>query len=185
MTPRRARAGLLLTPGASATRDHSALVAIDHAVAALGVVVERINLPSRPAGAIAAINDAAAQLAESNGIRPDRVILGGRSFGGRMCSMAVAQGLPALALLLVSYPLHPPGKPQQLRVEHFPEITVPCAFVSGTRDAFATPAELQKAIRTISGPVSTDFVEGGNHGLRGRDAELAELSAAALRSWVL
>lgn len=178
------RAGLLLTPGASATRDHSALVAIDHAVTALGVVVERINLPSRPAGAIAAINEAAASLAATHGIRPDRVILGGRSFGGRMCSMAVAQGLPALGLLLVSYPLHPPGKPQQLRVEHFPDIAVPCAFVSGTRDAFATPSELEGAILAISGDVSVAFLEGGNHGLGGRDAELAEASAAAVRSLI-
>lgn len=185
MTPRNQRAGLLLTPGASATRDHSALVAIDHAVSALGVVVERINLPSRAPGAIAAINEAAAQLAEANGIAPDRIVLGGRSFGGRMCSMAVAQGLPALGLLLVSYPLHPPGKAEQRRVEHFPDITVPCEFVSGTRDAFATPAELEEAIRTIRGPVNLTLLEGGNHGLRGRDAELAEASAAAVRSLLI
>jgi hypothetical protein len=98
-----------------------------------------------------------------------------------MCSVAVAEGLPAAALVLVSYPLHPPGKPDKLRVEHFRAIGVPCLFVSGTRDPFATPSELEAATAAIAGPVTRVFVENADHGLRRRDGEVAELVA----SWVL
>jgi predicted alpha/beta-hydrolase family hydrolase len=175
---------VLLTPGASATRDSPALVAIERAVAdaGAGVVVERIDLPSSTAGpkVYAAITGAAAALAQRAGVEPGRVFLGGRSFGGRMCSVAVADGVPALGLVLVSYPLHPPGRPEKARTEHLPRLQVPCLFVSGTRDAFATPTELQAATAAIPGPVTHVWVEGGSHGLGGRDAEVA----AAVRSWV-
>jgi predicted alpha/beta-hydrolase family hydrolase len=175
-----ARAALLLAPGASADRNHSALVAIDEHVSPLGIVVERIDLPSRPPAAVARVREAAAALADRAGVPPERVALGGRSFGGRMCSMAVAEGLPALALVLVSYPLHPPGKPENLRTEHFPNLRVPCVFVSGTRDAFGTPEELRKASKAIPGPVVHELVEGGDHGLRRYDAHVAEIVTAAL-----
>jgi predicted alpha/beta-hydrolase family hydrolase len=174
---------VLLTPGASATRDSSALVAIDRALAAQGVVVERIDLPaSRPGPKVdQAIVAGAAAVAERAGVGAGRVVLGGRSFGGRMCSMAVAAGLPALGLALISYPLHPPGRPEQLRVEHLPRLDVPCLFVSGTRDPFATPAELEAATGTIPGPVTHVWIEGGGHGLSGRDGAVA----AAVRDWVI
>jgi predicted alpha/beta-hydrolase family hydrolase len=186
---RQARAALLLTPGAGADRDHSALVAIDEAVSGLGVVVERIDFPYRRAGRrapdkapvlVAAVREAAAALAARAGVAPDRVLLGGRSMGGRMCSMAVAEGLPALGLVLVSYPLHPPGKPERLRVEHFPGIRVPCLFVSGTRDAFASPEELAREAGAVSGPVTHVRIAGGDHGLRGRD----EGVAAQVAEWI-
>ena len=169
--------GVLLTPGASATRDHAQLVAIDRALAVEGVSVERIDLPSSRPGAkvLAAIRDAAAALG------PGPAVLGGRSFGGRMCSMAVAEGLPALGLVLVSYPLHPPGRPEQLRVEHFPRLDLPCLFVSGARDPFAAPAELEEATTAIPGEVTHVWGEGGGHGLRGHDAEVA----GAVRDFVL
>ena len=168
--------GVLLTPGASATRDHSQLVAIDKALAAEGAAVKRIDLPSSRPGptVIQAIVEGAAAL------KADRVFLGGRSFGGRMCSVAVAEGLPAAGLILVSYPLHPPGRPDQRRVDHFAQLTVPCLFVSGTRDAFATPDELEGATKAIPGQVTHVWIDGGGHGLRGRDAPVAE----AVREWV-
>ena len=101
--------------------------------------------------------------------------------GGRMCSIAVAEGLAAAGLVLVSYPLHPPGKPAKLRVEHFGAVAVPCLFVSGTRDQFGTPEELQAATASIAGPVTHVFVENGDHGLRHHDAEVAAIVSA----WVL
>ena len=173
---------VLLTPGASATRDHPSLLAMDDALAAEGIAVERIDLPSSRPGArvLDAIGRAAVALAERAGIPPARVVLGGRSFGGRMCSVAVADGLPALGLVLVSYPLHPPGRPDDPRVEHLPRLDVPCLFVSGTRDAFATVAELEAAATAIGGPVTHVWIEGGDHGLRGRDRPVAE----AVRDWV-
>jgi predicted alpha/beta-hydrolase family hydrolase len=66
-------------------------------------------------------------------------------------------------------------------VDHFPELRVPCLFVSGTRDAFARPDELQAAVSAIPGPVTHVWIEGGDHGLRGKDSEVAQ----ALRAWVL
>ena len=166
---------LLLTPGASANRDQPALVAIDTAVSALGVSVERIDLPNKRATALVdTVRAAAEALGDAN------ILLGGRSLGGRVCSMAVAEGLAAKGLVLVSYPLHPPGKPDQLRVEHFPKIKVPCLFVSGTRDAFGTPDELKQATKAIRGKVTHVWIEGGDHGLRRKDQEVAD----AVGRWV-
>jgi predicted alpha/beta-hydrolase family hydrolase len=193
MTPTKKKtpsvAALLLTPGAGADRNQSALVAIDEAVSEDGIVVERVDFPyrkagrkapDRPAVLIATVVEAAHALAERAGVPLERVALGGRSMGGRMCSMAVAEGLPAAALVLVSYPLHPPGKPEKSRTEHLPAISVPCLFVSGTRDAFGTPTELEAATADISGSVTHEWIEGGAHGLRGADARVADV----VRRWL-
>jgi len=183
-------AGVVLTPGAGAGRDQPALVAIDEALAAAGVQVARVDFPYRRAGRrapdrapvlVAAVVEAAEDLRRALGTTPGRVALGGRSMGGRMCSMAVAEGLEAAALVLVSYPLHSPGKPERPRTEHFATIAVPCLFVSGRRDAFGTPDELEAATAAIAGPVTHAWIEGGDHGLRGKDGQVA----AIVRDWVL
>jgi predicted alpha/beta-hydrolase family hydrolase len=172
----------VLAPGASAGRDQSALVAIDEALAPAGVLVERIDFPYRLAGRrapdrpdvlVATIEDAARRLSETAAVPQRAIALGGRSMGGRMASMAVAGGLPAAALVLVSYPLHPPGRPDRMRGEHFAQITVPCLFVSGTRDSFGTVDELEASTAAISGPVNHVFISGGDHGLRRFDPEVA------------
>lgn len=182
-------AALLLTPGASASRDHPALVAIDEAVAAAGLAVGRMDFPYKKAGRrapdrppvlVAAVVEGAAALAASTGVAPGRIALGGRSMGGRVCSMAAADGLPCLALVLVSYPLHPPGRPDARRVDHFPRLDVPCLFVSGTRDAFAGRDELEEHTAAIPGGAEHVWLEGGDHGLRGRDADVAGAVAAWL-----
>ncbi len=100
--------------------------------------------------------------------------------GGRMCSMAVAEGLPAGGLVLIAYPLHPPGRPERLRTEHFSALEVPCLFVSGTRDPFAAPGELEAASAHIAGPVTHVWIEGAGHGLKGADVAVAESVAAWL-----
>lgn len=104
--------------------------------------------------------------------------------GGRICSLAVADAdapLAAAGLVLISYPLHPPGKPDKLRVEHFPRLRVPCLFVSGTRDTFATPDELTQWTATIPGPVTHHWVQGKGHDLKRADEEVA----AVVTTWVL
>ncbi|HXQ90108.1 MAG TPA: alpha/beta family hydrolase [Acidimicrobiales bacterium] len=182
-------AGLVLAPGASAGRDQPALVAIDDALSPSKVRVERIDFPYRLAGRrapdrppvlVATVVEAAEALALALGVPARRVALGGRSMGGRMCSMAVSGGLEAAALVLVSYPLHPPGKPERLRTEHFPALRLPCLFVSGTRDAFGSTAELETATAAIPGPVTHQWVDGGDHGLRGKDAQVAGI----VRDWL-
>ena len=183
-------AGLLLAPGASAGRDQPSLVAIDDAVSDKGIVVERMDFPyrlagrrapDRPAVLVGAVVEHAGGLAARIGVKQNRIVLGGRSMGGRMASVAVAEGLPAAGLVLVSYPLHPPGRPEKSRVEHLGSLGVPCLFVSGTRDAFGTPDELESATRSIRGAVTHVWIEGGDHGLRRRDSEVASIVAAWLR----
>jgi len=184
-------AGLVLAPGASAGRDQPALVAIDDAVSASNVRVERIDFPYRLAGRrapdrppvlMASVVEAAQRLARALDVTPGQVALGGRSMGGRMCSMAVGAGLEAAALVLVSYPLHPPGKPERLRTEHFPALRLPCLFVSGTRDAFGSAAELEAATAAIPGPVTHEWIDGADHGLRGRDTQVAAVVGQWLRA---
>ena len=175
----------MLTPGASAGRDQPSLVAIDDEVSRLGVVVERVEFPGRTAGkrrpdppavCMQTVWRATAELADRLGVATSQVAVGGRSMGGRMCSMAAAEGLEVAALVLISYPLHPPGRPDRLRIAHFPQLHVPCLFVSGRRDAFGTPAELERETAVIPGEVTRVVIE-GDHSLRNRDTEVAGIVA--------
>lgn len=181
--------GMLLAPGAGAGSDQPSLVAVDEAVSALGPVVERVDFPYRLAGRgrpdpptvlEATIRERAAALADRLHTRTADLVLGGRSMGGRICSQVVAAGLPAAGLALISYPLHPPGRPDRPRTAHLGDVHVPCLFVSGTRDAFGTPDELEEAAGRIPGAVTHVWIEGGDHGLRRRDAAVA----AAVAAWV-
>lgn len=184
---------LLLMPGAGSHRDHPALKAIERELAGRTppVPVSRADFPYRKAGRkapdrapvlVASVGEEAGLLSTSAGVEPARVALGGRSMGGRMCSMAVAEGLPAAALVLISYPLHPPGKPEQLRTAHLPSLDLPCLFVHGTRDPFGTPDELAAATVAIPGPVTHLWIDGGRHDLGGADARVAVIVADWLSS---
>jgi len=180
---------LLLFPGAGSDSSHPTLVAIEEAVAPLPVRRadfpyrrEGRRAPDRPPKLIACVREEAAALAEATGVPPERIVLGGRSLGGRMCSMAVAEGLPAAGLVLVSYPLHPVGRPEKLRIEHLPDLRVPCLFVSGTRDPFGSPAELEEHTAAIPGPVTHTWIEGARHELKAADAEVASTVARWIAS---
>ncbi len=161
-------------------------MAVEDAVAPLPVA--RMDFPYRKAGkkapdrapvAVAAVVEEADALVGAADVEAGGLVLGGRSFGGRMCSMAVAEGLPAAGLVLLSYPLHPPGKPEKLRVEHFPALTVPCLFVSGEKDPFGSPAELEHHAASIGGPVTFVWLPGG-HDPRNADDAIAE----AVSAWI-
>ena len=188
MSPRRRKPGaLLLFPGAGSSSASPSLVAIEDAVAPLPVQRsdfpyrrEGRKAPDRPPKLLACVVEEAARLAEEAEVPPNRIVLGGRSMGGRICSMAVADGLPAAGLVLISYPLHPPGRPDRLRIEHLPALEVPCLFVSGTRDAFGTPDELEQHTAAIPGDVTHVWIDGKGHDLKGCDARVAE----AVRSWL-
>ena len=177
-------AAIVLTPGAGASADQPTLVALDTALSAEGITVFRVDFPyrlagrrppDRPAVLVEAVRTAAFDLAAKLGVGLDEVALGGRSMGGRICSMAASEGLSTAGLVLISYPLHPPGRPDKPRTEHFPAITVPCLFVSGDRDAFGSPEELETATRLIGGPVTHSWIAGGDHGLGRRDESVTSI----------
>lgn len=178
---------LLLFPGAGTGADHPSLVALEEALAPLPVTRadfpyrrEGRRAPDRAPKLVASVVEEAGLLAARTRVAPERIVLGGRSMGGRMCSMAVAEGLPAAGLVLIAYPLHPPGKPERLRTEHLPSISVPCLFVSGTKDPFGTPAELESHTASIPGTVTHHWIDGARHDLRGNDQEIA----AVVTDWV-
>ena len=165
---------LLLAPGAGGDLDSAPLVAFAEAIAAEGLRVVRVNLPYREAGrkspprADRAVPGYRAIVAAARAeLDPDGPwIAGGKSYGGRVASLAVAAGMEVAGLVFYGYPLHPPGKPERLRVEHWPEVDVPCLFLQGTRDTFGSP-ELFEAHRTKLPRRSTlHVVEGGDHSLK-------------------
>jgi uncharacterized protein len=98
-----------------------------------------------------------------------RLVIGGRSMGGRIGSQVVALGVAADAMALFAYPLHPPGKPEQRRDAHLPEIGAPVLFCSGTNDAFGSPEELREASGLV-GRATVHFLEGADHGFSVRKA---------------
>lgn len=162
-------AGLLLTHGAGGGADHRLLVALDEQ---LDLPVRRMEFPYRAEGRkapdrapklIASLVEESARFARELDCHPRALAFGGRSMGGRICSMAIAEGLPAAAVVLLSYPLHPPKKPDRLRVDHFCDLSVPTLFVNGDRDPFGTPEELCAHTPRIAGPVELHWLEGQRH----------------------
>ncbi len=180
---RGADRAVLLAHGAGSDLHASALVVAADALAAAGVPSLRFNFPYRSAGRrapdraavlLGATRQAARSLADRTMLPADRVVLGGRSMGGRYGSLLAGDAedpRPALALLLLGYPLHPPGKPEQPRVEHFPRLTMPVLFVAGTNDAFGTPDELRSAARRIPGPVRWSWVPTADHSFKPKRRE--------------
>ena len=183
-------AGVVLFPGAGSSASHSALIAIEEALAPLPVA--RIDFPYRRAGKtfpdktpvlVECVRSEVRAFAASLGVPTSQIVIGGRSMGGRMCSMANADAddpLDVAGLVLVSYPLHPPKKPKNLRTEHLPRITAPVLCVSGTKDNFGTPEELQSAFEVVPTPVTWHWVDNGRHELQRKDAEVADVIA----NWV-
>ena len=175
---RGADRAVLLAHGAGADMNAAALTAVADALADVRVPSLRFDFPYRRAGRRApdrapvlqaAVREAAAELARRAKVPLERLVLGGRSMGGRIASMVAADAddpIPALGLALLGYPLHPPGKPEQLRVEHFPRLAMPVLFVSGTRDAFGTPAELRRHAKKVKGPVTFSWLETGDHSFK-------------------
>ncbi|UDY37162.1 alpha/beta hydrolase family protein [Dermatobacter hominis] len=183
---------MALWPGAGSASDQPGLVAIDEGVAPLPVA--RIDFPYRREGRrapdrapklMASVRDEVAALCERWGTTSEHLVLGGRSMGGRICSMVAAGAadldpLPVAGLVLMSYPLHPPGKPENLRTAHLPDLRVPVLFVSGDRDAFGTPDELAEAQALIPGPVTSVTLAGKGHDLKRADPDVV----AAIRDWL-
>jgi predicted alpha/beta-hydrolase family hydrolase len=157
--------GLVLTHGAGGNAQAPLLVALADAFAAAGFTVLRCNLPYRQARPFGppGLKNAVAKL---RGMISGRMLLGGHSYGGRQASMLCAEEPDiAAALLLLSYPLHPPRKPEQQRTQHLPDLRTPTLFVHGTRDPFGSIEELQRAIKMIPARTKLLPVEGAGHDL--------------------
>jgi uncharacterized protein len=166
---------LVLTHGAGSNAQAPLLIAVADAFCAAGFTVLCCDLPYRqsrsygPPGPGDAARDRAGlknAIAAMRKITTGGIFLGGHSYGGRQASMLCAEG-PDLVegLLLLSYPLHPPRKPEQQRTQHLPDLRTPALFVHGTRDPFGTIAELEQALKMIPGKTKLLVVEGGGHDL--------------------
>jgi predicted alpha/beta-hydrolase family hydrolase len=174
--------GLVLTHGAGGNARAALLVALAEIFADAGFYVLRCDLPyrqNRPNGPPRpgdAARDRAGLKSAVAAIRKlatGRAFLAGHSYGGRQATMLCAEQ-PDLVqgLLLTSYPLHPPGKPEQLRIQHLPRLRNPSLFVEGTRDAFGTVAELERALKLVPTKTKLVTVEGAGHdlGFKGKSA---------------
>lgn len=185
--------GLLLTHSAGSNRNAPLLVALAAAFGESGVEATRYDLPfrqtrphgpPRPGDAALDRQGLREQLLILRERHPDQLWLGGHSYGGRQASILLSEE-PGLvdALLLLSYPLHQPGKSGQLRTAHFPKLATPTMFAHGSRDPFGTLEELKTAIELIPAPVRFIEVEGAGHDL-GRDrAGLAQRIVSAFLDW--
>ena len=182
--------GVVLFPGAGSGRDHAALVAIENELSPLPVL--RVDFPYRKAGKkfpdkapalVQCVKDEVRAFAKAVGCETTDLVIGGRSMGGRMCTMAssdIKDALGVAGVVCIGYPLHPPKKPEQLRVEHLPRLGVKALFISGTRDEFGTPEELASAFALLPSPPTVQFIEGGRHELKGHDERVATL----LKEWL-
>lgn len=185
--------GLVLTHGAGANCNSPLLVALADAFSASGLTVLRCDLPFRqlrphgpppPGSAERDLQGLRAAIASLRRQTLGRAFLGGHSYGGRQASMLAATE-PALAdrLLLLSYPLHPPQRPGELRTAHFPQLQVPALFVHGTRDGFGSIDEMAAALKLIPAPTELLPVTGAGHELlnkQNRD-ELAKIVVETFR----
>jgi predicted alpha/beta-hydrolase family hydrolase len=173
-----ARAGLVLTHGAGANCESKLLLTLAEAFAESGLVVLRCDLPFRqvrphgPPSPGSAERDReglkrAVEVLRQRFVEP--IYLGGHSYGGRQASMLAADE-PGIAegLLLLSYPLHPPQRPAQLRTAHWPKLGTPAMFVHGSRDPFATFEEMNSAVALLRVRYTLLEIEGAGHELLGR-----------------
>ena len=191
-------ATIVVAHGAGAGMEHPLLSGYTRALNDEGFATLRFNFPYREAGrrfpdrppaAIAAwraVADAAAARAPEG----EPIWASGKSFGGRMASMAVADGMPVTGLVYLGYPLHPPGKPEKARDEHLPAITVPMLFLQGTNDPFATPnSQLDEVVARIGPNATLHWFEGGGHsfevkGVKRTPSEIGASLAAPTAAFV-
>ncbi len=196
--------GLVLTHGAGSNAQAPLLIALAEMFCAAGFTVLRCDLPYRqvrsfgPPGPPDAARDRAglknaiaalkkildaplladvARTENAGSQKCGKIFVGGHSYGGRQASMLCAEDPDLVAaLLLLSYPLHPPRKPEQQRTQHLPDLRTPTVFVHGTRDPFASTLEIQQAIKMIPAKTKLLEVEGGGHdlGFKGKKEELPQ-----------
>ncbi len=176
---------LVVAHGAGVGMDHPFMAGFCRAAGEVGVATLRFNFPYMERGRrapdpegvlreawLAAFEDAARR---SEG----PVLAGGKSLGGRIASMCVADGMPAAGLVFLGYPLHPPGKPERIRDGHLYRITVPMLFLEGTADPFASPEVIAGVLAKLGPRAELHVIEGGDHSfqVRGHRADDREVGA--------
>jgi predicted alpha/beta-hydrolase family hydrolase len=183
---------LVLAHGAGAGQTHPFMVATARGLAARGIDVltfdfpymaKRRGGPDKPPVLEQAFRDAIADARAWSA--SGRLFIGGKSMGGRIATHLGSQGVEDLrGIVALGYPLHPPGKPEQLRIAHLPAISAPVLIVQGERDAFGTPQELQPFLDAMNADVTLHVVAGADHSLavrgrKGADAQEAVLEVIA------
>ena len=185
---------VILAHGAGAGQRHPFIAGVARQLAKAGVDAWTFNFPymeqkRRAPDRAPVLEDCfrrAIAFARESADAPDALFIGGKSMGGRIATHLAAQADQMNGVFALGYPLHPPGKPEQLRTAHLGAIRVPVLIVQGARDAFGTPAELSQAIGAMKVHVTLEVVEGGDHSLatRGRSADqLYEWLARVITEW--
>jgi predicted alpha/beta-hydrolase family hydrolase len=171
-----ARGAVVLAHGAGAPQTHPWMVAMARAMAARGLDVVTFNFlysearrraPDRNEVLEQTWQAALDAVRARAGVARGPIVIGGKSMGGRIATQAAARGLlgEVAGIVLLGYPLHPPGKPEQLRVAHLPKVRAPMLFVQGSRDAFGTPDELTPHLARLARGTRLLVIEGGDHSL--------------------
>ena len=191
--PADAAGTIIVAHGAGAGMEHPFMSGFTRAMHDEGFATLRFNFPyreakrrfpDRPPVAIStwrAVMDAASALAADAGSADEPIWASGKSFGGRMASMAVADGMPAAGLVYLGYPLHPPGRSEKARDEHLPGISVPMLFLQGRNDPFASPnAQLDEVVARIGASATLEWIEDANHSfeVKGHKRPAAEIGAS-------
>lgn len=181
---------VLVAHGAGTGMDHPFLTGYADALAELGFAAMRFNfpyveqgrrMPGPAAHAIATWRAAVAHARERFPALP--VWATGKSYGGRMASMAVAEGLAVDGLVYLGYPLHPPGRPDKPRAEHLPAITAPQLFIEGSNDPFIQPLSQFEDVVASCQDARVEWIEGGGHTfeVKGRKRPASEIGASLAR----
>lgn len=183
--PVEAVASLVVAHGAGSGMEHPLLAGFCRGIADADVATMRFNFPYAERGRRSPDSErvlreawlAAFEAAKAAADRP--VLVGGKSLGGRIASMCVADGMPAAGLVFLGYPLHPPGRPERLRDEHLDRVEVPMLFLQGTADPFAQPALVAKVVGRLGDRATLQTIEGGDHSfkVRGSRADPREIGA--------
>jgi uncharacterized protein len=179
--------------GAGGHKDDQAMLRLAACLEPLNLQIIRFNFPYREAGS-KRIDPMpllkASFVSQVEKTKAGRLIIGGRSMGGRVASMLAAEGFQCDGLLLAAYPLHPAGQPEKLRDAHLPDIRCPVLCLNGTRDALCRRDLMEKALRSVSAPWTMRWIEGADHSFHvlrssGRtDADVDREVGEAVGSWL-
>jgi predicted alpha/beta-hydrolase family hydrolase len=188
-------ATLILAHGAGAGQRSRFMVGFANALAALGVETITFNFPyteqkRRLPDRRPVLEACYRAVIDAFGSTADRLFIGGKSMGGRIATQVAAADpeRPIAGLVLLGYPLHPPGRPSERRDAHLPAVGRPMLFIQGSRDGFGTPAELTPALASVSPSATLHVVTGGDHSFKvsrtGDQAAVYEDVQRTIAAWV-